>query len=969
MGSLGPCVCLCACSCACGKKRLQRSSTSNSHTLEKVQNQVFVGFLHRAFPGERERKLSYLGFSLQADSRLGLERTDVDSTGGGTMSGGNSDGDCPGGPAFEAMCVKLLATSYDPVSMCVNARNASENRLPDPTTGRPNWGCPRLYVAQAPVNLNNADGYGLAASMAWCASAVGLFSMLVFLHQVLKADMGKPKMVRVSKAIQQGARTFLSREYSAITLFAIVMFAAMCGFLHNGVQEPCDLKIPDQGNCNPFLGAPSLTTMGVFTGLCFLVGGLVSALAGYLGMWIATRANVRTCWACNTSMNAGLRVAFKSGAVMGMSAVCLGLMGLIICWLILSIRTVDQRLVWQYMSGFAFGVSMIAIFARVAGGIYTKAADVGADMVGKVEAGIPEDSPNNPAMIADNVGDNVGDVAGMGADLLESYVGSLLAACTLGFEQYSVLGLSRETYCCLYGVSAPPPFTIPTNFAMGAMAYPLWLAGMGVLCSIFGIYMVRTGADEKMPGDKAPMSMMGSIRSSVFCSSIVFIGLSALSSWMLMGNSGEEWRCFGAAVIGIFGGNMIGLWTEHCTSSTQIPAQSIAKKSAAGPAAVIIRGLGLGMTSTSLPLAMLVAIIVSCDAIQSTFGVGIAAVSMMSTVGINMATDAYGPVASNAGGIAEMCATDVDPTTRERTEALDTLGSITGAAGKGNAAASAALTSVALIFAFMKAAGVSSVSLDDPVVFAGVFLGAMLVFVFAAFIMLAVGRAAEDIVFEVREQFRKEPRLRNPEWESPTEGVPDYERCIRIATNSALLEMVTPCSVALFTPFVVGYMMGSRCLTGVLVGIVTSGVVLSMTMATAGGSWTNAKKWVEKGRLGNGKGKRTSFHTAVSLAHTIGDPLKDTSGPAVNIFVKMSALLSIVLAPSFRSVNSQGSVFPNSTFWIGIIIFVLVAIFLLIFNYFMLQRYSKNSEMLEAAQGQPEGTPAEPPKEGTVQNV
>jgi H(+)-translocating pyrophosphatase len=436
----------------------------------------------------------------------------------------------------------------------------------------------------------------------------------------------------------------------------------------------------------------------------------------------------------------------------------------------------------------------------------------------------------------------------------------------------------------------------------------------------------------------------------VYFSSIVFIGLAALVAWMIMGNSGQEWQCFGSAIIGLFGGNVIGAWTEYCTSYSEQPVKSIAKKSTTGPATVIIQGFGVGMLSTSIPLAVLVATIIACDAIQSNYGIAIAAISMLATLGITLATDAYGPVADNAGGIAEMCHHEVKEDTRTKTDALDAMGNTTAATGKGYAIASAALTSVALIASFVDAAGLHNVNVDDAVVLAGIFIGAMLSFVFAALTMLAVGRAAEDIIFEVRAQFAAEPRLRDGDWEGP-EGVPNYERCVTIATNSAIMEMVTPSALAIFSPFIVGYLLGSRCLTGMLVGNVTSGICVAVTMATAGGAWDNAKKYVEKGGLGPGKGKRTSFHAATVVGDTVGDPFKDTSGPALNIFIKMSALLSIVLAPSFKSVNPSGGVFPNSTFWIGIIIFVVVAVVLIIFNYFMLKKYAKNAKMLEEARG------------------
>jgi H(+)-translocating pyrophosphatase len=495
---------------------------------------------------------------------------------------------------------------------------------------------------------------------------------------------------------------------------------------------------------------------------------------------------------------------------------------------------------------------------------------------------------------------------------------------------------------------------------MAAVAYPLWLAGLGILCSIVGIYVVRTNADEKkLTTVEILEALLWSIRYGVWFSTIVFTGLAALVAWMIMGNSGQEWQCYGAALIGLFGGNIIGYWTEYCTSYSREPVKSIARKAATGPATVIIQGFGVGMLSTSIPLTVLVATIIACDAIQSNYGIAIAAISMLATLGITLATDAYGPVADNAGGIAEMCHNEVDETTRGRTDALDAMGNTTAATGKGYAIASAALTSVALIAAFVDAAGLLNVNVDDAVVLAGVFIGAMLAFVFAALTMLAVGRAAEDIIFEVRRQFQAEPRLKDGEWEAP-EGhkYPDYEKCVTIATNSAIMEMITPSALAIFSPFIVGYMLGSRCLTGMLVGNVTSGILLAVTMATAGGAWDNAKKFIEKEGLGPGKGKKTSFHAATVVGDTVGDPFKDTSGPALNIFIKMSALLSIVLAPSFKSVNPEGGVFPNSTFWIGIIIWVVVAIVLIIFNYYMLKKYAENAKMLSEAKGDASAAPA-----------
>jgi len=860
---------------------------------------------------------------------------------------------CPTGPAANEACGNVHY-GYSVLGACINRNMTVAQRVAmNPLTGRADWGCQNLFINTPPINMNNVDGIGLVVTMGWCAAAVAFFAMIIFMVQVLKSPIGKEGMVNISLAIQAGAKAFLHQEFAAIGVFAIVMFAAMCGYLYNSVEVPCNVLNGQLKDCNQFIGHQSLKTLGVFTGLSFLTGGLCSAMAGYLGMWVATRANVRTCFACDKSINGGLRVAFKSGAVMGLAVVALGLMGLQICWLVLSIGTVDQRLVWQYLSGFGFGGSMIAIFARVAGGIYTKAADVGSDLVGKVEAGIPEDSPNNPGVIADNVGDNVGDVAGMGADLLESYIGALIAACTLGYEAYSGLSFTTEQLCCTYGVAIAPPFLLVTNYALNAIAYPFWLAGVGILSSIMGIYIVRTGEMDEKSNEAALDALLWSIRYGVFFASAMYAGFAALISWAVMGNSGTEWRLYGTVLIGLFSGLVTGMWTEFCTSYGNSPVQSIAKKSTTGPATVIIQGMGVGMIATSVPLIMLVGTIIACNALASNYGIAIAACSMLNTLGITLATDAYGPVADNAGGIAEMAGNEVTPQCRQRTDYLDAMGNTTAATGKGYAIASAALTSVALIQAFVAAAGLTNVGIDDPVVLAGVFLGAMFTFVFAALTMLSVGRAAEEIIFEVRRQFEAEPNLKIEGWKPPPGSkYPDPSECVKIATRAALWEMITPACLAIFSPFVTGYMLGARCLVGMLVGNLTSGICLAITMATAGGAWDNAKKWVEKDgldKVNKTRGKKTPFHAAVVVGDTVGDPFKDTSGPALNIYIKMTALLSIVLAPSFKVANPTGEVFPTGTWWIGLVIFVIVFLLILIWNGRMMERYSQNAKKLEEA--------------------
>ena len=767
---------------------------------------------------------------------------------------------CKTAPEF---CM-IIADPNDAVASCVNK-----------TYGNPGnfWLCPQLYNTTSPVDFRGSNGFGLVVAMAFAAAGVGLLTVCMFTYQVLQAATGTPKMLRIAHAIHRGARAFLHREYMWLTLFEAVMFIIISLILIDNSTVACNYITGPTVDCNQYINTPALNTLGVFTGLSFLVGALLSASAGYFGMFIATKANVRTTWACNTSMNEGLRVAFKSGAVMGITVVSFGLLGLSVLYLIFTVKTVDQRLVWQYISGFGFGASSIALFARVGGGVYTKAADVGADLVGKVENDIPEDSPNNPAVIADNVGDNVGDVAGMGADLFESYVGAIIAACTLGNEMYSKTGLTVDETCCTFGRPYVPPEQSITNFAMSAVALPFWIAGFGLCASIIGVFVVRTNADETMPSDKVLDSLLWSIRAGIWFASALVIGFNALACWLTFGGSGEEWKLFGCTIIGLVAGNVIGTFTEYCTSYSFNPTRSIAQKSLTGPATVIIQGLGVGMLSTGVPLLTLVVTILACNALASRYGIALAAVSMLATLGITLATDAYGPVADNAGGIAEMAGDDVAESTRQRTDALDALGNTTAATGKGFAIGSAALTSVALISAFIDQVGLVSVNVSDPVVLSGMLIGSTLPFLFAALTMLSVGRAAEAIIWEVRRQFEADPRLKNEDFVPAADAeFPNYEECVAISTNAAIMEMIVPGGMAIFMPPAVGYLLGALGLVGLLVGSLVTGILLAITMANAGGAWDNAKKFVEKKGLGADKAKGTRFHAAVVVGDTVGDP-------------------------------------------------------------------------------------------------
>ncbi len=650
---------------------------------------------------------------------------------------------------------------------------------------------------------------------------VGIVFVVVQLGRVLGQDAGNPRMQEIAAAIQEGAAAFLNREYTFLAGFVAVVALILAVWL--------DWQ----------------------TAVSFVLGAFASASAGYLGMFTAVRANVRTAAAASKSLNDGLRVAFNSGSIMGMSVVSFSLIGLTVLYFLF-----DGNI--SYITGFGFGASSIALFARVGGGIYTKAADVGADLVGKVEKGIPEDDPRNPAVIADNVGDNVGDVAGMGADLFESYSGSIIAAAALGA---TVAG----------GVGITLPFLV---------------AAVGVIASLIGTFLVKTkeGATQH--------DLLATLRRAIYASSALVLVFVAI----VIAITGAGWNLFLVILVGLLAGNGIGYFTEYYTSYTEKPTQSIAKASETGSATLIIQGLAVGMVSTVAPvLIVAVAIILALGlggAETGLYAVALAGVGMLSTLGITLATDAYGPVADNAGGIAEM--SHLPPEVRERTDALDSLGNTTAATGKGFAIGSAVLTALALMAAYIQAAGLKpeELSLLDSEMIPGLLIGAMLPYLFAALTMTAVGKAAFEIVMEVRRQFKEIPGLMEGT------GKPDYKKCVDISTRSALREMVLPGALAVVVPLLVGFILGKEAVAGMLVGAIASGFMLAVMMANAGGAWDNAKKWIETGELG---GKGSDAHKAAVVGDTVGDPFKDTSGPALNILIKLMSIVSLVFASAFGS--------------------------------------------------------------------
>jgi K(+)-stimulated pyrophosphate-energized sodium pump len=661
--------------------------------------------------------------------------------------------------------------------------------------------------------------------------------------KVQKADRGNDRMNAISDQIKSGARAFLVTEYTYLSYYMMTVFSALV--LLYTLDPPSNNR-----------------TDGIRYGGCFLCGATLSALAGWGGMAVATDCNVRTTQAADQEgLARALQVAFTGGAVMGFTVVGLSLSGVSIMYYLVTLgyngETLPVRLILgsDALSSFGFGASSIALFARVAGGIYTKAADVGADLVGKVEMNIPEDDPRNPAVIADNVGDNVGDVAGMGADLFESYVGSIIAAVTLAGDDIAFILL------------------------------PFWISGAGIVAAIVGYFFVGTkdGANQK--------ELLFALQKGVIVSSILVIGFSALIiAFTFDGRAKVGWEIFGCIVIGLFAGVFIGQVTEYFTSYSYWPVQSITKAGITGPATVLIQGLGIGMISTVFPVIILAGTILGCNALSGSYGITMASVGMFSTLGVTLATDSYGPIADNAGGIAEMAG--LEERVRSTTDALDALGNTTAATGKGFAIGSAVLTALSLLAAFTTKAEVNGADISSPVVLAGILLGAMLPFLFSALTMLSVQKAACKIIIEVRRQFIEIPGL--------LEGTAtaDSDRCVRIATQSSIEEMILPGVYAILSPITIGFLVGPRCLVGLLGGAIASGMMLALMMANAGGAWDNAKKYIEiEGACG---GKGTATHKACVVGDTVGDPFKDTSGPALNILIKLMSIIALTIAPLMK---------------------------------------------------------------------
>lgn len=724
-----------------------------------------------------------------------------------------------------------------------------------------------------PCNMDNFQIVG----MSLIGSVICLLMVGYLYMQLQTFERGNDVMKKLSDSISNGSRSFLITEYKYLAGFCGVV-----GLVLILLFSFSSRRIDDSD--------------GVRILACFWIGAILSAAAGWVGMIVATDANAKTTHAAQSKgLNAALRVAFSGGAVMGFCVVGLGLLGVSVFFILMSLgrNNMDaddaekaiypaaaQKYIWAAadLAAFGFGASSIALFARVTGGVYTKAADVGADLVGKVEAGIPEDDPRNPAVIADNVGDNVGDVAGMGADLFESFVGSIIACVTLAKGDVALIAL------------------------------PFWLSGAGVLASFIGFWFVST-KDEASQKD-----LLFALHKAVYSSCLIVTILSAILCWGLFpGRAEDGWRCFGCILIGLACGIVIGELTEYFTSYEYAPVRSITDAGMTGPATVIIQGIGVGMISCIGPTIFLCATLLGCNALAGEYGIALSAVGMLSTLAVTLATDAYGPIADNAGGIAEMA--ELPESVRDTTDALDALGNTTAATGKGFAIGSAVLTSISLLSAFQTQADVvGKLNMGDPVVFSGIIFGAMLPFLFAALTMLSVRKAAASIIEEVRRQFHEIPGL----LEGKPGVDPDSDTCVAICTKASIEEMILPGAFAILTPLMVGFLVGPRCLAGLLGGSISSGAMLAIMMSNAGGAWDNSKKYIEIEKACGGKG--TDTHKACVVGDTVGDPFKDTSGPALNILIKLMTIISLTVAPLIAG-NTDWE-----NFYFGLIFFVVLVV-------------------------------------------
>jgi len=725
---------------------------------------------------------------------------------------------------------------------------------------------------------------------------------------------GKPQMIRFASAILEGMFAYQTMMARLLLVFALVFFGAIVGILFNDVHLACPpITLDDPqfstNTCNPFIGTPDLTTVGIFTGLCFLTGALLAAATAFISTHISTKANVRTTWACSTSTQDGARVALKSGALVGLATSSLALMGLVICIMVLTIGTYDQRLVWQYLVGFGFGASVCAMFVRVAGGAYAKSAAMGIDLADKMNVA-PAGSSHNPGVVAALVGGLVSELSGSALGFFESWIGSIIAAAILGFSTYSNLDLTPPEMVCLFGAPSLPAYTVQTKFAISAIAYPLWLAGVQIICTMFAMQWVRFAVGETDAVRRQEFYLTWSVRGGVYVSNMIYAGLSALVSWICFGTSGEEWKLYGCCLIGMAGALLTGIWHGLMGDKDLMPNRAVQEAADKGPVSFVVEGAAVAGFANMFPMLIIVIVLIACNAIGGQYGVAIAAVSVHAAHAIRVAALVVAPMLETATKIGELCVADVKPEAQGRIDVLLQAARNNSAGNKAVAVLASSLSAVVLTFSFVVNTGAFVVNFDDPVVLAAGFIGAYLPFLMVALQLLPLGPMAEFVFLDIKKKVEANPQLKDNAFAG--DSLPDVQSLSGALQTRAALNLITPMVVLLATPFVVAFMLGSRAHSATLFAAIVTGTFLALHLGQSGSMAATARYQLARTSAGEARVR------AADMGFSLVDPLTDTIAPLVITFVRSLVIFSLLLAPVFRMVNPAGTQFNDSSWWMGI---------------------------------------------------